>query len=180
MSYIVTADNGSKPISQILGSDVWYLIDSGADIPVWISTLKYLEHSFPDVYQVPRLKAPVTGFGGTVISDVFIIPRVDITEDMYLLDVPVAISKLEGKPREFSMILPESVFYSCNIKRRYCNGCVQYQDIENLHEYRWIGYRPICKYHKDLDVNVMLGIQVRDNNYDIPTNSDVLLQELGI
>ena len=99
-----------------LGNDSDYaLFDSGAKLPVWVSTPKVLADTFPDYKLCEGVVTFISGFGGNDVepANVVILPSVTfkgIPVTIHDLRVVVFKDPTQFKGSDFSLVLPVNIF----------------------------------------------------------------------
>ena len=100
------------------------LIDSGAEIAVWMGSAKGLLKSFPQAKREENKKSLVSGFGGDAVcfKDVYSIPSLILRDEdnieLELKNLNVAINDRRVKTDDedaIDLVIPVIAFRNCNV-----------------------------------------------------------------
>lgn len=98
------------------------MVDTGATIPVWVSSINLLKVFFPMAYEADY-RGLLRGFGGNgAVVPMFIIPSYRLRDkkgkEIEFVDLPIMVST---KDYSYDMIISFSMFQSLNYSYKYFN-----------------------------------------------------------
>lgn len=170
--------NSFRPIVE-LSLGVFALLDSGAQIPVWLGTPQELKQAYPNAIYDKYTKARVCGFGGdSPDSPVIIIHELQfVGVDLSVRNVAISLNKSDLGSGIFKMILPFSIFRdgSLNIKftATSCIKSVTYMNLSDTNIY-------VCrKIHKTIPNPVGTEKYILAGVHCL-TQEEVLVQKLSL